>query len=127
MLNNYSILKIDSQIAQLFKINNNVLTFNNQIINSSFLFFKEIEKNYLFGYNLSINTQNFDSTYFGSAIILNYRNTTYGCKHCKNGIIFTPIFNGDFYKFYSSAKCSKCGTDNYNYNLFPELFKDYKG
>ena len=90
---------------------------------------KSPNKNYLFGYNLIYPQQQnqysqiFNTTYFGNIIFSN--NTQINCPKCNNSIhLFS---NGSLEKIESSFSCTYCNQEIFNYDLFPEFFKDYKG
>lgn len=130
---NLNFLNNNSLVIPQIYTNNFYFDSCNIFFNGSVLYnligVKSINRNYLFGYNLiypqqqAQYSQQFDTTYFGSILFSN--NTSINCPKCNNSInLFSNRF---FWNIESFISCPYCNQEIFNYDLFPEFFKDYKG
>lgn len=123
---NQNFLKDNSlTISQIYTNNfyfNDYKIFFKGYILYNLVYFKVIYKNYLFGYFLNCPSQSFDTTHFGHIFLLN--NTHVNCPKCCNPI---NLFNNTFIIYTEFLFCPYCHQKIFNYDLFPEFFKDYKG
>lgn len=125
---NNNVLVIPQNYTNNFYSNDYKIWLNGYLL-YNLIDFKSLYKNYLFGYNLiypqqqAQYSQQFDTTHFGHMIFSN--NTHINCPKCNNSI--NLFSNGPLLKIDSFSPCPYCKQEIFNYDLFPEFFKDYKG
>lgn len=126
-LNNSSLI-IPQNYTNNFIFDGCKIFFNENIL-YNLTYFKSIYRNYLFGYYLIypqyqvLYPQLFDTTHFGSMLLLN--NAHINCPKCCNTI--NLFYNIVILMLESFLVCPHCQQKIFNYDLFPKLFKDYKG
>ncbi|MGL5614213.1 BREX system Lon protease-like protein BrxL [Cetobacterium sp.] len=106
-----------------YYLDNNYIYFNKSLINFGFILLRNIYKNFLFGYSFSSYNIKFSLSHdFGNCITVNKQNIL--CPKCKKE--FSLFWNSsNVSEVIDTFKCPICETDSFNYEFFPEFFKDF--